>query len=65
MLFNPLPEPQSNHQRRLLPQRKSTLLIPIITLLANLHIEVPEHARQNHTHFGIGQILSNAVSRAV
>ena len=46
---------QFDHQRRLLPQQIYTLLIPILTHFAKLHIEIPQHPRKDRAHLGVCQ----------
>ena len=55
---------QFTHQRQFLPEDKRFLVLPIQTLGLELEIEVPEDTRKDDAHLVVGQVLSDAVSRA-
>ena len=51
-----LPRSQVNIQGSLLPQVVNALLAhPVDAVLGDLEVKVPEHARQDETHFDVGQ----------
>lgn len=57
------PRAESDIQSRLIPHDEHFLLVPILTLGAQFHIEVPEHAREDGAHFCEGEILQTKGQR--
>ena len=51
------PLSQFNVQIWFFPQDERLLVNPVLRLLTQLHIEVPNHSCQDGPHFGIGQVL--------
>ena len=46
---------QLDHQRRLLPQYKHKLVVPLLARFAKLHVEMPEHPRKDAANLRVGQ----------
>ena len=53
---------QLDHQRTFLPQHKDKLLGPLLALFAKLHVEMPEHSREDAAHFRVRQTSTNCIS---
>ena len=53
---------QPDHQRRLLPQYKNKLVVPLPARFAKSHVEMPEHPRKDATYFRVGQPRTNGIS---
>ena len=64
-MAQPLLSPQRNlHiQRILLPHHEHFLLLPSITLVHLLKVELPEKVSENEPHFQVREIAAEAVSR--
>ena len=57
------PDLQSNIELWFVPKTEYLLLIPVLGLLAELHVKIQKHAGQNRSHLGKGQILACTISR--
>lgn len=55
---------QATHQGRLFPHGVAALLMPLLALRAELQVEVPEQACQDHAHFVVGEASTQAVALA-
>ena len=51
-----------HHQRVLLPHHENLLLLPQITLVHLLKVELPEEVGQNESHFEVREVATEAVS---
>lgn len=53
-----LPGSEVHLERRLVPQRVDRVVQPPAALGAQLHVEVPDHPGEHHSHLGVGEAVS-------
>lgn len=55
---------QATHQGRLFPHSVAALSMPLLALRAELQVEIPKQACQDHAHFVVGETFTQAVALA-
>lgn len=60
----PIHNLQLHNQRLLLPQRKNPLISPVLALLAEHRVKMPQHRSEHEAHLMVRHTLAQAIARA-